>query len=76
MPPLMNQLVLIIAAAITAHLIARWSWKKGVTHGKKITETLSEKDRQLALVTGMAQVRLNDARQLDIITELRGTPRR
>lgn len=71
MPPLMNQILLITAAAVAAHLISRWSWKGGVAEGKEHADALSEMDRRLAVVSGMAQVRLNDARGLDIIEELR-----
>ncbi|GAA4933817.1 hypothetical protein HD597_010043 [Nonomuraea thailandensis] len=70
----LKELILITAAAGIAHAIARYSWRKGVAQG----EVNAKKDTQLALLRGMAIVRLQDARHpegRDIIAEMNNAER-
>ncbi|MEV4020212.1 hypothetical protein AB0J35_58020 [Nonomuraea angiospora] len=67
MPSLIRELVLVVAAMITVHVISRLVWRRGVEHGSK----QAKKDTQLAVLRGMATIRLQDARSDDIITEMR-----
>jgi hypothetical protein len=62
----LKELFLITAASVIAQIIARRAWHEGVAYGRKD----AEKDVQLAVLRGMATVRLNDARSTDIITEI------
>lgn len=62
----LRELLLVTAVAVIVEVVRRRAYSDGVAQG----ETNAEKDTQLAVLRGMATVRLNQARQPDIIAEM------
>lgn len=62
----LKELFLITSVAVILEVVRRRAFAEGVAEGAKN----AEKDTQLAVLRGMATVRLAEARQPDIIAEM------
>lgn len=62
----LRELMLVTAVAVIVNIVRRKALREGIEQGEKN----AAKDTQLAVLRGMATVRMNEARQPDIIAEM------